>query len=326
MSIPLVPTRVHCSVVLLQADTGAGTIGQVATFFRLSSTEPLQHVDISGTIEIVIRLSRMTSSTRNLILTLLLGSFASGCGLNTAIIQTGGSCRKGVLLNYSCGAHPCDPIDQSKPTIVLTHGWNPLPKQIHMTFACSAANAIKCRCGDSYNLLSWDWNAVKVSPFRNEPRRIGKCQGRMMAAALRRRGVNPRCTQIIAHSLGTVAAAQAAFCLRDLGPLAQLTLLDPPTSMHDEIFCTLGATRHACVVENYWAPRLSGYGEELCCRGVRNYRVDGPTPIRGIVDLSISNHVHVMQWYYDTIRCPSMNCGFQKSVFLCRCGCERCFE
>ena len=265
----------------------------------------------------------MTSATRQLFLVILMASFASGCGLNTAVIQKGGNGRKGVLLNYSCGAALCDPIDPSKPTIVITHGWNPLPKKIRTTFGCAGANAIKCRYGSRYNLLSWDWNGVRVSPFNDEPRRIGRQQGRMLACALRSRGVNPRCTQIIAHSLGTVAATQAAACLSDMGPLAQLTLLDPPTSMHEEIFCTLGATRHACVVENYWAPRLSGYGDKVNCPGVRNYCVEGPTPIRGIVDLSISNHVYVMRWYYQTMRCPSMPCGFQKSTLLCCSECEQ---
>ena len=268
----------------------------------------------------------MTPATRHIVLVLALAGLTSGCGLNTAVIQKGGNGRKGVLLNYSCGAGPCDPIDPSKPTIVITHGWNPLPKRIRTTFACAGANAIKCRYGDRYNLLSWDWNGVSVSPFNDEPRRIGKCQGRMLARALRCRGVNPHCTHLIAHSLGTVAVAQAAACLRDLGPMAQITLLDPPTSMHDEIFCNLAVTRNACVVENYWAPRISGYGDEVCYRGVRNYRVDGPTPIRGIVDLSVSNHVYVMRWYYETMRCPSMRCGFQRSILLCQTECEPCYE
>jgi hypothetical protein len=34
----------------------------------------------------------------------------------------------------------------------------------------------------------------------------------------------------------------------------------------------------------------------------------------------VSNHVYVMRWYYDTIRCPSMSCGFQNSALLCYCG------
>ena len=263
----------------------------------------------------------MEPSRRHLLLLLITCSIASGCGLNTAVIQKGGNGRKGVLLNYSCGAHPCDPIDPCKPTIVITHGWNPLPNRIHTTFGCSGANALKCRCGDSYNILSWDWNAVKVSPFNDEPLRIGKCQGRMLASALRRRGVNPCRTQIIAHSLGTVAATQAAVCLSDLGPVRQLTLLDPPENFHEEIFCCMGAARHACVVENYWAPGISGYGAEVNCRGVRNYKVKGTAPVRGIVDLSVSNHVHVMRWYYETMRCPSMPCGFQNSCFLRYCGC-----
>jgi pimeloyl-ACP methyl ester carboxylesterase len=246
----------------------------------------------------------------------MLASMAIGCGLNTAVLQPGGNGRKGVLLNYSCGAHPCDPIDRTKPTIVITHGWNPLPERIHTTFGCAGANAIKCRCGDSFNILSWDWNAVKVSPFNDEPLRVGMCQGRMLAAALRCRGVEPCRTQIIAHSLGTIAAAQAALCLSDRGPMRQLTLLDPPEQYHEEIFCCLGATRHACVVENYWSPGISGYGAHVDCRGVRNYVVKGTTPIRGIVDLSISNHVYVMRWYYKTMRCPSMRRGFQNSCLL----------
>jgi hypothetical protein len=117
-----------------------------------------------------------------------------------------------------------------------------------------------------------------------------------------------------------VAAAQAALCLSDQGPVAQLTLLDPPEAMHDLIFCQLGASRHACVVENYWARGISGYGAEVCCGGVRNYLVPGRAPIRGIVDLSVSNHVNVMDWYYHTICRPEMTCGFQKSVFRGCCG------
>lgn len=264
----------------------------------------------------------MEAFRNRLLFVLSLCALASGCGLNTAVIQSGGNGRKGVLLNYSCGAHPCDPIDPSKPTIVITHGWNPLPKRIHTTFGCAGANALKCRCGDRYNLLSWDWNAVKVSPFNDEPLRIGRCQGRMLAAALRCRGVQPCRTQIIAHSLGTVAASQAAACLSDLGPIRQLTLLDPPEQFHDEIFCCLGATRHACVVENYWAPGISGYGAEANQRGVRNYKVKGTAPVRGIVDLSVSNHVHVMRWYYDTMRCDSIPCGFQNSCFPCCHSCH----
>lgn len=145
----------------------------------------------------------------------------------------------------------------------------------------------------------------------------------LKAAVHRRRGVDPCRTQIIAHSLGTIAAAQAAVCLSDRGPLRQLTLLDPPEAYHEEIFCCLRPTRHACVVENYWTPGLSGYGAHVDCLGVQNYLVKGPTPIRGIVDLSTSNHVYVMRWYYKTMRCPTMRCGFQNSCFLRHCDGNR---
>ena len=262
--------------------------------------------------------------SRRFLVIVLLCAACTGCGLNTAVLQWGGNDRHGVLLNYSCGARPCDAIDPSKPTIVITHGWNPLPKHIRTTFGIAGANALKCRCGDSYNILSWDWNAVQVPVLHNGPVRVGREQGRMMAAALRCRGVNPRSTQIIAHSLGTVAAAQAAVCLSDLGPMAQLTLLDPPKSMHEEIFERLCAPRHALVVENYWSPGLSGYGKHADYRGVCNYTVEGDAPVRGIIDLSVSNHVYVMRWYYDTMRCPSMRCGFQNSVFVHCCGHDHC--
>ena len=265
-----------------------------------------------------------TCRRRGLFLLLLVG-MTTGCGLNTAVLQRGGNGCKGVLLNYSCGAHPCDAIDPSKPTIVLTHGWNPLPKAIHTTFGPSGAKALRCRCGDSYNLLSWDWNAVKVSPFKGDPFLVGRCQGKMLAAALRSRGVNPRRTQVIGHSLGTVVATQAAVCLSDLGPMAQLTLLDPPTSLHKELFCRLKAQHHAGIVENYWSSGISGYGEEANYRGVRNYEIErGRTPLRGIVDLSISNHVYTMLWYYRTMCDPSLACGFQNSRFRCCCERNRC--
>lgn len=245
---------------------------------------------------------------------------ASGCRLNTPVLQKGANERMGVLLNYSCGAHPCDAIDPCKPTIVITHGWNPLPEKIRCTFGPSAAAALKCRCGDSYNILSWDWNAVHVPALHDEPIRIGKEQGRMMAAALRCRGIDPAHTQIIAHSLGTLATAQTAACLSDLGPFAQITLLDPPESMHEEIFDKLCITAHAHCVENYWAPGAAGYGAHVSRPGVQNYIVRGPWPVLGTVDLSRSSHVHVMEWYYYTIACPSMKCGFQNSVFVHCCG------
>lgn len=246
---------------------------------------------------------------------------ASGCALDTPVIQKGANDRHGVLLNYSCGAHPCDPIDPAKPTIVITHGWNPAPKLIRCTFGPSGAAALRCRCGDSYNLLSWDWNAVRVSPFRDEPVRIGKEQGRMLACALMSRGVDPGRTQIIAHSLGTLAASQTAQILaHSRGRVLQLTMLDPPESLHEEIFDNLCPTAHACIVENYYCPSPSGYGGHVSNPGVRNYVVEGVHPIIGIVDLSRSDHVHVMRWYYETMRCPQRKCGFQTSALRCYCG------
>jgi hypothetical protein len=141
-----------------------------------------------------------------------------------------------------------------------------------------------------------------------------------MAAALRARGVVPCRTQIIGHSLGTIVTSQAAACLSDLGPFAQLTLLESPDAFQEQIYGELRPQDHACVVENYWAPGISGYGSHVDYPGVRNYIVRGITPIRGITDLSRSNHVYVMTWYYNTICCPSVRGGFNFSVLLKYCG------
>jgi pimeloyl-ACP methyl ester carboxylesterase len=257
---------------------------------------------------------------RNLLLALAACLPAAGCALDNAVTsRTPNECM-GVLLNYSCGAHPCDPIDPSKPTLVFTHGWNPLPNRIRSTFGQASAAALRCRCGDSYNLMSWDWNAVRVPVPTRAQQRISRDQGRKLAAALRARGVVPARTQIIAHSLGTVATAQAAYCLSDLGPFAQLTLLDSPASMHEVIFDELCITHHAHCIENYWAPGTAGYGAHVERPKVKNYIVHGPHPIWGTIDLSRSSHVHVMLWYYNTIACPTTPYGFQKSVFVHCCG------
>jgi hypothetical protein len=98
------------------------------------------------------------------------------------------------------------------------------------------------------------------------------------------------------------------------------SFLDPPANYHDEIFCQLRPTAHGRVVENYWSPGVSGYGDHAGYPGVENYIVRGTTPVVGIVDLSLSNHVYVMRWYYETIRSPQMRCGFQHSVLLPYCG------
>jgi hypothetical protein len=268
----------------------------------------------------------MNNSRRNLITCLLLTCLTVGCGLHGPVLKSGGNGRKGVLLNYSCGARPCDPIDPGKPTIVITHGWNPLPNLIHTTFGSSGAKAIKCRCGDTYNILSWDWNGVRVPPLPKKSGELAREQGRMMAAALRCRGVIPGQTQIISHSLGTIAASQAAICLSDRGPMAQITLLDPPKQFHRMLFEKLKVTRYACSVENYWSPGVSGFGAPADYAGVRSYCVKGAHPIRGIFDLSVSNHVNVMTWYHKTIMCPSIPSGFQNSVFRNYCNpcCQSC--
>ena len=243
----------------------------------------------------------------------------SGCGMNSAVLQYGGSPYKGCLLNLSAGSHACDAIDPAKPTVVISHGWNPLPKLVRTTFGQSGAHSIRHRFGDSVNVLSWDWNAVRISVWRDDPAEVARHQGKLLAGALRDRGVRAENTHFIGHSLGAIVVAQASYCLSGQGPpTRQLTLLDPPRSYHSLIFDELDATCHASKVENYWAPGISGYGGPVARAGVRNYELRGEHPVLGVVDLSVSNHVYVMSWYEQTMRRPANGAGFQCS-FLC-CG------
>ncbi len=238
-----------------------------------------------------------------------------GCGLGSPVLRSGGSPYQGRLLNLSCGARAWDPADPGKPTVVLTHGWNPLPKLIRTTLGEAGAGSIHRRFGDDVNVFSWDWNAVRISALKDDPAEISKLQGIQLARALHLRGVSADQTHMIGHSLGAIVVSRASRTLCHLQGkrTRQVTLLDPPSMFHELIFDELCPTKHAERVENYWAPGVSGYGAAVARAGVCNYSVRGDHPIIGIVDLSVSNHVETMAWYAETMNSPQMNCGFQRS-------------
>jgi len=96
--------------------------------------------------------------------------------------------------------------------------------------------------------------------------------------------------------------------------VAQLTLLDPAVSYHGLIFDVLAAGSSARLVENYWAAGPSGYGREAPRAGVRNTRVDGPTPYFGVLSPVHSNHFHVVEWYIATVADPRSPGGFNQSL------------
>lgn len=228
-----------------------------------------------------------------------------GCGGDRELIAPGGDDARGELVNLSLCAGPCDPVDGCKPTVVITHGFNPCPRCFHFTFPQTYASIIRCRWGSNVNVLFWNWNAdtfVSLRPQVNAQHAAD--QGRCLAAALLARGVKPQCTQLIGHSVGCIVMASAAQSLLHCTgePVAKLTQLDPLESQHELVFEQLAAYRTAMQVENIWAPGISGYGAEAPYPGVLNIRVPGATPIRGAINPALSNHLHVVRWHLDWMR------------------------
>ena len=224
---------------------------------------------------------------------------------NPELITCSGSDAQGRLVNLTAGSAHNAPIDREKPTIVITHGFNPCPRLFQFTFPRTYAQVIRSRWGKSVNVLTWEWNAatfVSLRPSINEANAVE--QGRRLASALIARGVRPECTQLIGHSIGCVVMASAAKTLwcSTGQPVARLTLLDPLKSQHGLIFERLQASTAAMFVENLWAPGLSGYGAIAEVPGVFNIRVAGATPIRGAINPARSNHLHVIRWHLDILQ------------------------
>jgi pimeloyl-ACP methyl ester carboxylesterase len=241
----------------------------------------------------------------------------AGPGGRPQILRIGGDLAPGVLVNRSAGARPFDPPDPSRATVVFVHGFNPAPHAVHFTMAERLAEAVARRGGPPLNVLAWDWNGatyVGLDPRVNAENTIG--QGQRLAAAVRVHGLAPGRVHLIGHSAGGIVAASAArVLLAEVGqPVAQLTLLEPAAFYHHVIFERLAAGSSARRVENYWAPGPSGYGREVGHAGVRNVRVDHPTPWLGTVHPLRSGHLHVVRWYLGTVEDRASPAGFNASV------------
>ena len=145
----------------------------------------------------------------------------------------------------------------------------------------------------------------------------GVGHGLRLAASLRDHGVAPERLHLIGHSSGAIVAASAAQALRGWTgrPVAQLTLLEPAAFYHHVVFERLAAGSSALHVDHYWAPGPSGYSREVDHAGVRNYRVEVPTPLLSAVHPLRSGHLHVFQWYLATVEGRSPPLGFNASVF-----------
>jgi pimeloyl-ACP methyl ester carboxylesterase len=235
------------------------------------------------------------------------------------LLRRGGDPARGLLVNHSPGRRPFDPPDPRLPTVVFIHGINPLPRVVHFTMAERVAESLERRGGPPFNVLGWDWNAATVESLRAAPNSEAAVrQGPALAWALWRTGIDPARTHLIGHSSGAMVATSAArtFVTNFGRPVAHLTLLEPATYYHEIIFERLGAGSLAPVVENYWAPGPSAYGQEVTLPGVRNYRIEGPASFVGVVCPLRSDHIHIVRWYLETIERPGLPHGFNQSRLL----------
>ena len=240
-------------------------------------------------------------------------------GREMILLRAGGSPARGLLVNRSPGRRPFDPPDPSLPTLVFVHGINPLPHLVHFTMAERLADALVRRGGPRCNVLAWDWNAATVESLRASTNSEAAVrQGLPLASALWATGIDPARIHLIGHSSGGMVAASAARVLaRGFGrPVAQLTLLEPASFHHAILFERLEAGSLAPIVENYWAPGPSAYGREVLLPGVCSYRVDGPASYAGVLCPLRSDHLYIVQWYFETVEHPGLMAGFNRSRLL----------
>jgi pimeloyl-ACP methyl ester carboxylesterase len=216
--------------------------------------------------------------------------------LHPAVAVPGPSFHRGCLIQYNG-------FDPARPTIVITHGFNPLVGKMRLNHAACFSSAIRQRCGDRFNLMGWDWNNAAfdyLSGRRNTNMSIR--QGQLLARRLAAIGIDPASTWLIGHSLGAVVMANAACRLAEEtgSRVAQLTLLDPVCLHHDLIFRRCAATRNVCRVEHYWVGGRSGVGRPAFRPGVYNQRVRGYAPLASWL-APRGNHAYLIEWYYNSI-------------------------
>ena len=250
------------------------------------------------------------------IVAILAAGLLGGCGHRAPMVVLGGDPSRGLLINHTVGVRPFDPPDPNRPTVVFVHGFNPAPRLVHFTMAERLADAIARRGRPPINVLGWDWNAATFdSPRPSVNSQNAVRQGSALASAIARSGIDPARVHLIGHSAGGMVATSAAWVFaRNFGrPVAQLTLIDPATFYHQVIFERLGAGSLAPLVENYWTPGPSAYGNEVRFAGVRDIRVEGRAPLTGVVCPLRSDHLSLVDWYTLTAANPSFPGGFNTS-------------
>ena len=206
------------------------------------------------------------------------------------------------LTNMSVGAEWDSPVDSSLPTYVITHGYNPLPGLFHLTTPEAYARKICSRYGDEVNVLAYHWDSRgQGSPEGNTENatHFGRCLGQ----ALLERGVDPKQTTMIGHSMGSVVVSSAANYIFNQSEQCthELVLIDGPKRRLPIILGELNATRCATEVKNVWASGFSGVGELVSDPRVTNIQAPRrrrKMGCRGPLCVARNNHMDVVLWYY----------------------------
>lgn len=225
----------------------------------------------------------------------------------------------GELINVSePGIDPDAPLDPTKPTIVITHGANPMADLVRFTYPQAMAEAIYERCPGAVNLCWWDFNRASLA---GGPLLIAFEQGHLLAQELLDRGVGAE-LQLIGHSQGTMVVAVAA---SELGWVDQLTLLDTTLTRNGWVYGVIPSVEHCGELENYWGTPPTGLGGPVELPGIFSREVtETPrTKVPPTIIEFLPSHINVMLYYLDTIRDPTLSDGFNRSVFVNRCSAGR---
>jgi pimeloyl-ACP methyl ester carboxylesterase len=235
----------------------------------------------------------------SLLTTLILGAGAGHAG-PAPLFAPGHDPARGLLVNRTVGSRPFDPIDPTRPTVVVAHGLNLAPHLVHCTIDQSYAAAIGARHGPSINVLGWDWNAATIQSLRRTVNdEVAVRQGYALGACLLRLGLDPSNVHLIGQSSGGLVVAAAARVLADATGrrVASVTLLDPAGAHHRLLFDRLGVTSSTLSVVHYWAPGPSGFGRAAPYPGVHDQSVPATSRWAGFVRPLRTDHLNTVRWH-----------------------------
>ncbi|MEM7314398.1 MAG: hypothetical protein AAF497_14720 [Planctomycetota bacterium] len=220
--------------------------------------------------------------------------------LNPIVAKVGKRPALNYLENLSLGAKAGDPVDQDKPTIVITHGWNPAPELVRLTTPQAYAKRVVEKYGDRYNVMAWNWDSrYQGSRLANDSN--AQNSGRQLGMELIRRGVVPSRTTLIGHSMGTIVIAAAASHIKSLKSenLAELCLIDAPSGKFQVVYHELCSNGCANRVRNFWVGGVTGIGAPMELPGIENIRAPIRKGRHRVAGNCLFNHVDILVWFHD---------------------------